>query len=275
LIIQTSTDRFFSGMKDMFLSRRRYLQVSALAGCSMLLGGQAFAKEEAGAVNSIQPVAAMPEAAEELRALMQRLAKAPRRRDFKTVPMILDTPDLWDAEALDAIIAYRGSWKQVWDNTEIGGPWLNLMRNSLNTQVFSFRHPDFLAVSATHGSAQLALYDQAMWDKYQLATMAGHDLKANTLIDPKNVPTEPATHEDPSSVFGPAGRDRQRDDFYGGCVLAGAASDGTQAAQPTPCTRVRVALVHRHVSFRAGNALERITWRATPCLGVAAPAQRV
>jgi hypothetical protein len=48
-------------------------------------------------------------------------------------------PDLWDAEALDAIIAYGGSLKQVWDNTEIDGPWLDLMRNSLNTQIFSFQ----------------------------------------------------------------------------------------------------------------------------------------
>jgi hypothetical protein len=191
-------------MKDMSFSRRRCLQLSALTGCSMLLGGQVFAKEEPGTENSVQPILAMPEA-EELLSLMQRLAKAPRRRDFKTVPMILDTPDLWDAEALDAVIAYRGSLKQVWDNTEIGGPWLNLMRNSLNAQVFSFRHPDFLAVSATHGSAQLALYDQPMWDKYQLATMAGHDFKANTLIDPKHVPADTAGHEDPSSVFGAAG----------------------------------------------------------------------
>ena len=115
---------------------------------------------------------------------MEQLAKVARCRDFKTVPMILDTPDLWDAEALDTIIAYGGSWKQLWDNTEIGSPWLNLMRNSLNTQVFSFRHPDFLEVSATHGSAQLALYDQAMWDKYQLATMAGPPFKTNTLTIP-------------------------------------------------------------------------------------------
>jgi len=189
----------------MSFSRRRCLQLSALTGCSMLLGGQVFAKEEPGTDNSIQPILAMPEAAQELRSLMQQLAKAPRRRDFKTVPMILDTPDLWDAEALDCVISYRGSVKQVWDNTEIGGPWLNLMRNSLNAQVFSFRHPDFLAVSATHGSAQLALYDQAIWDKYQLATMAGHEFKANTLIDPKHVPTDTAGHEDPSSVFGAAG----------------------------------------------------------------------
>jgi intracellular sulfur oxidation DsrE/DsrF family protein len=182
-------------MKDVFLSRRRCLQVSALAGCSMLLGGRLSAAEG--------PIAARETG--ELRSLMEKLAKAPRRRDFKTVPMILDTPDQWDAEALDAIIAYRDGMKQVWDNTEIGSPWLNLMRNSLNAQVFSFRHPDFLEVSATHGSAQLALYDQTMWDKYQLATMAGHDFKTNTLTEAKHVPTDIAAHEDPKSVFGAAG----------------------------------------------------------------------
>jgi intracellular sulfur oxidation DsrE/DsrF family protein len=192
-------------MKDMFLSRRRCLQVSALAGCSMLLGGRVSAAEKPVSADSIRPGPIAPQATGELRSLMEKLAKAPRRRDFKTVPMILDTPDLWDAEALDAIIAYRGSRRQVWDHTEIGSPWLNLMRNSLNVQVFSFRHPDFLAVSATHGSAQLALYDQAMWDKYQLATMAGHDFKTNTLIEAKHVPTETAAHEDPKSVFGAAG----------------------------------------------------------------------
>jgi intracellular sulfur oxidation DsrE/DsrF family protein len=136
---------------------------------------------------------------------MEQLARTPRRRDFKTVPMILDKPDLWDAEALDAIIGYRGSMKQLWDNTEIGSPWLNLMRNSVNTQVFSFRHPDFLAVSATHGSAQLALYDEEMWNKYQLATMAGPDFRNNSLVLAKALSTNTAAHEDPNSVFGPAG----------------------------------------------------------------------
>jgi len=192
-------------MKDVFLSRRRCLQVSALAGCLMLLGGRVSVAEEPGSADSIRPGPIVPQESEELRSLMEQLAKAPRRRDFKTVPMILDTPDLWDAGSLDAIIAYRGGMKQLWDNTEIGSPWLNLMRNSLNAQVFSFRHPDFLAVSATHGSAHLALYDQAMWDKYQLATMAGPHFKTNALIEAKDVPTETAAHEDPNSVFSPAG----------------------------------------------------------------------
>jgi hypothetical protein len=34
---------------------------------------------------------------------------------------------------------------------------MNVMRNSLNTQVWSFRHPDFPFVSATHGTVHLAL----------------------------------------------------------------------------------------------------------------------
>ncbi len=138
-------------------------------------------------------------------ALTARLAEVRRRRDFKTVPMVLDDPALWDAEALDAVIAYRGGRRQLWDNTEIASPWMNLMRNSLNAQLFSFRHPDFLAVSATYGTAHLALYDQAMWDKYRLATMAGPDFKTNTLIVARDVARDVASHEDPNSVFRPGG----------------------------------------------------------------------
>jgi hypothetical protein len=171
----------------------------------MFLRRRVLATEEPVSVDHSQPGTIAPQVTRELRSLLEKLAKAPRRRDFKTVPMILDTPDLWDAEALDAISAYRGSIKQLWDNTEISGPWLNLMRNSLNVQVFSFRNPDFLEVSATHGSAQLALYDNEMWNKYQLAGIAGGAFKTNTLIEVKDVPSEMAAHEDPNSVFGPAG----------------------------------------------------------------------
>jgi hypothetical protein len=183
-------------MKSNYLSRRDCLRVSALAGCSVLLNDKISADPDPAQ-------AAGP--TELLRSLMERLANAPRRRNFKTVPMILDSPDLWDAAALNAIIGYPGNVKQVWDNTEIDGPWLNLMRNSLNTQIFSFRNPDFLAVSATHGSAQLALYDEEMWDKYQLATMAGDNFRTNRLIEEKDVRTDKAAHEDSNSMFGPAG----------------------------------------------------------------------
>lgn len=146
-----------------------------------------------------------PEAGQ-LRGLMDRLAQAPRRRDFRTVPMILDNPELWDHEALSEVLAYKQAPRQAWDNTDIGGPWLNLMRNALNTQIWSFRHPDFLVVSATHGMANLALYDQAMWDKYQLPKLAGEKFKANTLIEARPPQAAgPAGYQDPAGPFSPAG----------------------------------------------------------------------
>ena len=144
------------------------------------------------------------EGATHLRDLMTRLEKAPRRRDFKTVPMILTKPDEWDDAAIKELMEYKPKPKQAWDNTKIDGAWLNLMRNALNAQIWSFNHPDFLAVSLTHGSANLALYDQAMWDKYQITQLAGDAFKTNTLIveapagsaDPKNI-------EDAAGAFSP------------------------------------------------------------------------
>jgi hypothetical protein len=47
--------------------------------------------------------------------------------------------------------------KQVWDNTAIAGPWLNLMRNSTDAQIFSFHHPDFLAACRMKLAAELPI----------------------------------------------------------------------------------------------------------------------
>jgi hypothetical protein len=117
-----------------------------------------------------------------LEALKAHLSALPRRRDFKTVPMILDQWEQWDAQALDTVLHYPGGPKQSWDNTDLTGPWLNVMRNSMNAQVWSFKHPDFLCVSATHGPAHLALYDDAMWDKYSLARIAGGSVTHNSFV---------------------------------------------------------------------------------------------
>ena len=140
-----------------------------------------------------------------LKALAERLAAAPRRRDFKTAPMILDDPAQWDDAALRELKAYKHGPKQVWDNSSIEGAWLGVMRNSLNTQTWSFKHPEFLVVSATHGSANLALYDQAIWDKYQLTKLAGDKFKTNTLILEKpGAAADAKNYEDPKGVFSPA-----------------------------------------------------------------------
>jgi hypothetical protein len=176
---------------------------TALLGLgSLALGAAALAAGPARAATT-EPI--IPPGAGDLAGLMARLRRAPRRRDFKTVPMILLHPDFWDDEALKEVIAYRGTRRQVWNNTDIASPWLNLMRNAVNTQIFSFGHADFLAVSATHGTAHLALFDQAMWDKYDLAALAGPKFKSNTLILSTPAPATFSDYEDPDSVFGPVG----------------------------------------------------------------------
>ena len=142
-----------------------------------------------------------PSTSKNLREFSEHLASIPRRRDYKNVPMIADKPDLWDAAALNALTAYNGGPKHVWDHTDLAGPWLNGMRNTLNAQVYSFNEPNFLCVSGTHGPAHLALYDQSMWDKYQLAKIAGGNISSNTFI----VAAATASHDpaDIQSVDGP------------------------------------------------------------------------
>jgi hypothetical protein len=118
--------------------------------------------------------------------------------------MILNDLDQWDHAALSDVIAYRGAPKQVWDNTGIASPWLNLMRNSLNAQVWSFWHPDFLVVSATHGSAHLALFGPAIWEKYQLAKLTGGKFRSSTLIvEQKDAAADPKDYESPEGAFSP------------------------------------------------------------------------
>lgn len=177
--------------------RRQALQAFGLALAAASVGR--FTRQASAAeANDI------PEGASALAELTERLAKAPRRRDFKTVPMILDHRDQWDDEALQEILAYKPVTKQAWDVTDIAGPWLNVMRNSLNAQIWSFKHPDFLVVSATHGSAQYALYDQEMWDKYQFAKTLGKGFEKNTLIlDTPAANANSTDYESPTGVFSP------------------------------------------------------------------------
>lgn len=168
--------------------RRDLLAATALAGAAMMAAAPATAATHDGATS--------------LAELTARLARAPRRRDFKTVPMILNDRSQWDSEALDEVLAYAPATKQAWDVTEIGGPWLNVMRNALNAQVWSFGHKDFLIACEVHGTAQLALYDQTMWDKYGLTKLAGPNFPKNTLIvERPAAAADPADYENPAGVF--------------------------------------------------------------------------
>jgi hypothetical protein len=119
--------------------------------------------------------------------------------------MILTDPGQWDDVALRELLAYPPATKQVVDNTNITGLWLDRISTTLNAEIWSFKHPDFLPVSATHGTAQIALYDQLTWDKYQLARLPGDTFKRNTLIEETAAAAgDPANFEDPAGVFSPA-----------------------------------------------------------------------
>ena len=184
---------------DVIAGRRGVLKTLALTAVTSAIGlASARADPATAAVES----ALTPPGATQLEALKKRLAQAPRRRDFKAVPMILDLQEQWDHEALTEVLSYRPAPRQAWDNTNIGGPWLNLMRNALNSQIWSFKHPDFLAVSVTHGTAQLSLYDQAIWDKYQLTSLAGDEFKTNTpIVERESAAADSVNYEDPAGPF--------------------------------------------------------------------------
>ncbi len=200
---------------EVLIHRRRALINAGLA----LAAGAAASFTQAKAEEA--DAGMLPAGARTLRDLADRLAKAPRRRDFKTVPMILDNPALWDHEALSEVIAYRGNGKQVYDNTAIASGFLNMMRNALNAQVFAFRNPDFFVASATHGTAHLALFDQAMWDKYQFAKRAGSNVETNTLAEgPKAAFKDPSDHEDPEGAYSSANSSIPALQQRGGVFLA-------------------------------------------------------
>jgi len=184
-------------MTDQPDRRMALLRFGVAAGAAVLGSNDAEAAKASAAW--------MPTGAATLKLLHERLNAAPRRRDFKTVPMILEREDDWDHEALGELLSYRGGPKQIWDNKDLGGPWLNIMRNNLNVQIYSFKSPDFLIVSATHASAHLAMYDQAMWDKYSLTKLAGAAFAANTLIvEQRAASADPKNYQDPQGAFSPS-----------------------------------------------------------------------
>lgn len=179
------------------VTRRELFRRASASAMGVALAGGANAR-------AFAPPDLEPPGAHSLRELTLALARAPRRRDFKTVPMILTNRGDWDSEALDLVLRYRAGPRQVWDNTSIGSPWLNLMRNAMNTQIWSFGHPNFLCVSATHGSAHLALYDTFIWDKYKLGKLTKGKAPTDKFVkEPAAAHASPRAFEDAKGVYSP------------------------------------------------------------------------
>ena len=158
------------------LNRRAAL---GLLGQAALLAGAAGSASAASSPMHEQPRSA------DLEKLKTHLAAAPRRRSFSSVPFMVVHKDQWDHEAADLVLAYRNRSLQVWEATEIAAPWLNLMREAVNGQVFSHGNAGFLAVAAVHGTAHLSLFDQAAWDKHGLAALSGGAASRNTYAPTK------------------------------------------------------------------------------------------
>jgi hypothetical protein len=138
-----------------------------------------------------------------LAELRQRLSSAPRRRGFQTVPLVVTSPDLWDHEAAAEVLAYKYRSLQVWECTEISAPWINLMREAINGQVFSHGNPEFLAVAAVHGTAHLALFGQTAWDKYDLPRLTGGKFNTNSFVAEKPGVSPKDDLQDPNGFYGP------------------------------------------------------------------------
>jgi intracellular sulfur oxidation DsrE/DsrF family protein len=135
--------------------------------------------------------------------LERRLAAAPRRRGFDRVPFMIDRDMLWDRQASDILLGYRGGPRQVWESSDIAAAWPNLIREAVNGQVFAHGNSDFLAVSATHGSAHLTLFDQAAWDKYGLAANTGGKLARNELLTVRGGVHPEDDRQDVNGFYGP------------------------------------------------------------------------
>lgn len=183
----------------------RNLAAWTVAGSSFVLAGAGAAHAQEGAFagalgNYIQPSAKM------LRSLYATLAGIPRRRSFNRLPMILTRPGLWDSEALDALLAYEGTNKQVFDTTDIGSTWLSQIRNTVNAEVWALGHPSFLAVAAPHGPAGFTLLTQAAWTKYDIAALTDDTFLSNTtLADPRYTRADVANPQDPTGLYASAG----------------------------------------------------------------------
>ncbi|MHA6767446.1 thiosulfate dehydrogenase [Sphingobium ummariense] len=159
------------------LDRRRAFTMIGGAAALLAMPGATFAQAgSAGAGNALASESGA------LAELSRRLRAAPRRRRFDTVPFMIDRRDLWDHEASDLLLSYKGDRKQMWESSDIAAPWLNLMREAMNGQVFAHGHPDFLPVAAVHGTAHLALFNQATWDRYGLAANAGGQIARNAFV---------------------------------------------------------------------------------------------
>ncbi|GAB6854872.1 transcriptional initiation protein Tat [Asaia astilbis] len=178
----------------MTIDRRRLLVAAASLG--------AAAPFHALARSALLPPP--PEPQDNLPELSRQLAALPRRRQFATIPRVLDHPDLWDDAAFEALVGFRGRRKMLGAGADLSGHWPVEAQNLINSEVFSFGHPDALLVMALWGEAQLALYDAAAWTRFDLARLVPAGETVSALQQPSTGSSR--HHQDEQGAYGIAGR---------------------------------------------------------------------
>jgi intracellular sulfur oxidation DsrE/DsrF family protein len=186
-------------MSSYTLSTGRRAALALVARSALAAGAISGAVSFAAAAPTPAPASAI------LADLKQRLSAAPRRRNFTSVPFVVTSSDDWDHEAAQAILSYENRSLQVWECTDIGAPWLTLMREAMNGQVFSYGNPGFLPVAAVHGSAHLTLFDDTVWERHGLAALSGGKAAKNTFVAPKAGVSPLDDLQDLTGYYGPAG----------------------------------------------------------------------
>ena len=166
-------------------------------------GTLAFVATAAGVAEPSLAAQAGSSAAGALSRLAQQLKLAPRRRQFKSVPFMVTRSEDWDEQAARLLLGYADRSKQVWENTDLGAAWPNLMREALNGEVFAHSNPEFLQVGAMHGLAHLALFSDDAWTHYRLSELAGPTFASNTLIREKLGASTADDLQDVAGFYGP------------------------------------------------------------------------
>jgi hypothetical protein len=179
------------------ISRRAALRIVGATAAAALSVGFGVDAPDAGAAGAAGDY--LTPGTTRLRTLCKVLAALPQRRNFKALPMILTEPDQWESEALNTVLAFDGP-RQLFDTTTLGEVWINQIRNTLNTQVFSLQQPNFLCVAVPHGAAALALFSQAAWNKYRLADRTAGAFKQNSFLFDPDFPA--AAVNDPEKAGG-------------------------------------------------------------------------
>ncbi|GBQ84677.1 transcriptional initiation protein Tat [Asaia krungthepensis] len=180
----------------MILPRRQLITAAASLGAVLPFAARA--------AQPVLPTPAPPAPETHLPDLSRQLTALPRRREFATLPRLLDHPDLWDDVAFDALRAYRGAERMIGTGTALSGSWPVEAQNLLNSEIFAFGHPDALLVMALWGEAQLALYDEAAWSQFDLARLTSPGQSPLPLK--QSATGSSRHHQDELGAYGAAGR---------------------------------------------------------------------